>query len=140
MSEEIDVDAFARWQAKLEFLTWLAATSPSPSTNAAAVDGELIERVEELLEQYFNDESLAVVGLERDSSADPEVKSLHRSLLVEAMHVRGEGTPEMVQFLAHGIYSLHADWFTTNLRFTCGEAIEIADHIFVLQAERLRDA
>lgn len=136
--DEIDVDAFARWQAKLEFLTWLAATGPSANTNAAVVDAELIERVEELLEQYFNDETLAVAG--SDGDADPEVRSLQRSLLVEQMHVRGEGTPEMVQFLARGIYSPHADWFTANLGFTCDDAIEIAEKIFALHAERLRDA
>lgn len=138
--EEIDIDAFARWQAKLEFLTWLLATSPSPNTNAAAVDAALIERVEELLEQYFNDESLAVAGSDGGAGVDPEVQSLHRSLLVEAMHVRGEGTPNMVQFLACGIYSPHADWFTANLGFTCDDAIEIADRIFALHAERLHDA
>lgn len=139
--EDIDVDAFAHWQAKLEFLTWLAAVSPPPlNADAAAVDGTLIERVEELLEQYFNDESLAVAGSDGDARADPEVQSLHRTLLVEAMHVRGEGTPEMVQFLARGIYSPHADWFTANLGFTCDQAIEIADRLFALQAERLRDA
>jgi hypothetical protein len=139
--EEIDVDSFARWQAKLEFLTWLAATRPSANTNAAVVDAKLIERVEGLLEEYFNDESLAVAG--SDGDADPEVRSLQRSLLVEAMHVRGEGTPEMVQFLqflARGIYFLHRDWFTANLGFTCDDAIEIADQIFALQSERLRDA
>lgn len=80
--EEIDVDAFARWQAKLEFLTWVAAATASRITNAAAVDGELIERVEELLEQYFNDESLAVAGSNGDAGADPELRSLHRTLLV----------------------------------------------------------
>ena len=61
--------------------------------------------IEELLERYFNDESLAVAGSDRDAGADPEVRSLQRSLLVEAMHVRGEGTAEMVQFLARVIYS-----------------------------------
>ena len=138
--EEIDVDSFARWQAKLEFLTWLAATSPSSNTNAAVVDAELIERVEDLLETYFNDESLAVAGSDGDADGDPDVRSLQRSLLVEAMHVRGEGTPEMVQFLARGIYSPHVAWFTANLGFTCDDAIEIADRIFALHADRLRDA
>lgn len=136
--EEIDVDAFARWQAKLEFLTWLAGTKPSANTATAGIDAAVIERVEELLEQYFNDQSLAVAG--SDGDGDPEVRSLQRSLLVEAMHVRGEGTPEMVQFLARGIYSQHADWFTATLGFTCDDAIEIADRIFALQANRLRDA
>ena len=138
--EEVDVGAFARWQAKLEFLTWLAATGPSLNAEAVVVDGTLIERVEELLERYWNDESLAVAGSNGAAGADPEVQSLHRSLLVEAMHVRGEGTPEMVQFLARGIYSPHADWFTANLGFTCDQAIEIADRLLVLHAERLRDA
>ncbi len=136
--EEIDADSFARWQAKLEFLTWLAATMPSASTTDAVVDAEFVERVEGLLEQYFNDESLAVAG--SDGDVDPEVRSLQRSLLVEAMHVRGEGTPEMVQFLARGIYSPHRDWFTANLGFTCDDAIDIAGQIFALQSERMRDA
>lgn len=136
--EEIDVDAYARWQAKLEFLVWLAGTKPSANSATAGIDAAVIERVEELLEQYFNDESLAVAG--SDGDGDPEVRSLQRSLLVEAMHVRGEGTPEMVQFLARGIYSQHSDWFTANLGFTCDDAIEIANRIFALQANRLRDA
>jgi hypothetical protein len=136
--EEIDVDTFTRWQVKLEFLTWLAATRPSASTVAEVIDAGLLARVEELLEEYYTNESLAVAG--SDGHADPEVRSLQRSLLVEAMHVRGEGTPEMVQFLARGIYSLHAEWFRTNLGFTCDEAIEIANGIFALHADRLRDA
>jgi hypothetical protein len=136
--EEPDVDVFARWQAKIEFLTWLAASEPLSIAKLRPVDGALIRRVEELLEEYFNGESLALAMSAGD--ADPEVRSLQRMLLMEAMHIRGEGTPEMVRFLAHGMYSGHDEWFRANLGFTCDEAFEIAEVIFGLLADRLMNA
>jgi hypothetical protein len=136
--EEVDIDSFARWQAKLEFLAWLAATRPAATRTSAPVDAALVGRVEDLLEEYFNAESLAVAGSQ--TNADPEIQSLQRTLLIEAMHVRGEGTPEMVQFLARGLYAPHSEWFEANLGFTCDDAIELANTIFTLHADRLRDA
>ena len=136
--KEPDVDAFARWQTKLEFLTWFLASTPSATTGSGTIDATSIARVEELLEQYFNNESLAVAGW--DGEADREVRSLLRGLLLETMHVRGEGTPEMVRFLARGIYSAHDEWFRENLGFTCEEAITIAKEIVSLHADRLAEA
>ena len=136
--KEPDVDAFARWQTKLEFLTWLLASTPSATTDSGTIDATSIARVEVLLEQYFNSESLVVAGW--DGEPEEEVRSLLRGLLMEAMHVRGEGTPEMVQFLARGIYSDHDEWFRENLGFTCDEAITIAKGIVSLHADRLAEA
>ena len=118
---EPDMDAFARWQAKLEFLTWLLASTPSATTDSGTIDATSIARVEEILEQYFASESLAIAGW--DGEPDREVRSLLRGLLMEAMHVRGEGTPEMVQFLARGIYSDHDEWFRENRNSSGGEAL-----------------
>ena len=136
--KEPDVDAFARWQTKLEFLTWFLASTPSTTTDSGTIDATSIARVEELLEQYFNNESLAVAGW--DGEPDQEVRSLLRGLLLETMHVRGEGTPEMVQFLARGIYSDHDEWFRENLGFTCDEAITIAKEIVSLHTTPLAEA
>lgn len=73
----------------------------------------LVGRVEDLLDEHFNAESLAVAGSQ--TKVVPEIQSLQRTLLIEAMHVRGEGTPEMVPFLARGLHAPHSEWFEANL-------------------------
>jgi hypothetical protein len=129
-----DYDEFASWQVRLEFLAWLLAsaasgcgedaTGPPPQ---AQLTPETVDRVEETLQEYFQAASLAI--LRDDPDLDRESNSLRALLRTEALHVRGEGPPALVRYLAAELYGPHHGWFHRTLGFDVGEAIAVVEAV-----------
>jgi hypothetical protein len=108
-----DPEELTAWQVKLEYLTWLLGSRPIPSEPPPSLIGaSILGPLERELSDLFASVSLAVAGSKGDD--DPAILSLQRTLRLESLHVRGEGTPASVKWLARGLYSAHAQWFRAN--------------------------
>jgi hypothetical protein len=87
------------------------------------------ELVSKLAEAYLVSLSRQIV---RESSVEPDLK--HQDLAYDArnhsLNVRGEAYPHQFYEFARGLYGSHDAWFRTNLGFTIGEGISIAQAFF----------
>jgi hypothetical protein len=134
-----DVDEMARWQVKLEYLTWLLGTVPIPSAvRSRIVDATVLEPLESALEEYVG--AMTAVVAFSATGDDPLIQSIQQSVRIDALHVRGEGSPELIQYLARGLYGQHDGWFAANLGFTIEQAFIFARAMFSLNADKFHFA
>ena len=136
---EPDIDALAAWQVKLEWLTWFLASRPLPQGPLETLlDARVLEPLEKELEDLLQAQTMVLAGSGGDD--DPEILALQRSIRIESLHVRGEGTPQMLEWLARGLYSPHDAWFHQTLGYTIGDAIAIAEALFAVTADKVHVA
>ena len=134
--QQPDVDEAARWQVKLEYLAWALATRPLPSkVKLSIVDARVLEPLEAALEEYVGG---VITGLIiADTGSNPVMQSIQDSVRIDALLVRGEGSPQLIKYLARGLYGQHDEWFANNLGFTIEQAFTFAHTIFALNADKL---
>lgn len=132
-----DPDEFARWQARLEFITWLIGSTPDSINPTAdeSIGSEPVDAVELALVEFWDAASMAV--LENDPELDSESNSLRALIRTEAMHVRGEGPPAVIKYLAVELYGPHGPWFHRTLGFDINQAIAVIDAVDWILGERL---
>lgn len=131
-----DVDEASRWQVKLEYLAWALATRPLPSTvMLPIVDARVLEPLEAALEEYIGGTITALMF--SDTASNLLMQSIQHTVRIDALLVRGEGSPELIKYLARGLYGQHHEWFANNLGFTIEQAFAFAHAIFALNADKL---
>lgn len=123
--EQPNRDESARWQVRIEWLTWLVfsrglTAPPRPEV----IDARILDPLENLLEDYVFTVTMTlpepVEGLSEEQN---EVRSL---IQLESIHVRGEAFHGQLENLAVELYSPHEKWCLTNLGFTVQEAFALA--------------
>ena len=115
----------ARWQAKIEWLAWLAFSRKSASPERPAViDGGFLGALEPLLDDYFRTVVFSLMG--RDPALDAQQNELRARIQTEALFVRGLGYANEIEGLAVELYSPHEAWCVTNLGLRVQDAFEIA--------------
>lgn len=118
-------DEMARWQVRIEWLTWLICTRKMvPPVLPAVLDGAILTPLEELLDDYFD--SVAMTLLEATEGLPPLHSQLRASLRTSALFVRGEGFQHQFQQLAVELYSPHDEWCRGHIGLTISEALTLA--------------
>ncbi|MBI1331267.1 MAG: hypothetical protein GC165_00135 [Armatimonadetes bacterium] len=135
-----NVEEHARWQVRIELLTWHFLRSYDATKGEDVFVGDhILSPLEEKLDQYFAQYSISLL----EAPVGDQVKDLETSLRVkmksEALHVRGEGVPAQIEVLCKGIYGPHQDWFTKNLGFTIEDAFLIGNAFFELVSEKFSE-
>lgn len=133
-SEASDV---VTWQRRIEFLTAFVLVRPYPPAPTEAVDGRVLEQIENLLERYFSAvERLRfcddVRGLPRSEEASILVRAK-----IESFYVRGDMYPHQFFDFALGLYGPHDVWFREHLGFTISEAVKLSEVIERAGNERI---
>jgi len=133
-----DVEKHARWQVRIELVTWyLLHRPPRGESTETFVGANILNPLERELADYFRDYSISI--LEPADPAREPIGTLITRMKGEALHVRGEGIPSQLEQLALGMYAPNGHWFLKYLGFTIENAFEIADAISVLVADKLQD-
>jgi hypothetical protein len=133
-----DRDDKARWQTKIEWLTWLVFARRIATPECPAVlDGRFLDHLEPMLDEYFR--AVAFSLMDRDPNLDPERDELRRQIQTEALFVRGLGYRDEIESLAIDLYEPHDAWCQANLGLRVRDAFALARILWHLIAERLED-
>ncbi len=128
----------ARWQAKIEWLAWLALSRKIASPERPAViDGGFLSALERLLDDYFRTVVFSLMG--RDPALDAQQNELRARIQTEAVFVRGLGYANEIEGLAVELYSPHEAWCLTNLGLPVQDAFEIAKIIGEGVSDKIAD-
>jgi len=118
-----------KWARKIEFLAGYLLAHEYPKNAKINVDGEDIERIEKLLDEYFRSIlvflSTSISNDEKNKEMEMEIKSTK----IYSLYVRGESYPHQLREVAKNIYSQHDDWFVKKLGFTISDALSISESI-----------
>jgi len=133
-NEQPNRDESARWQVRLEWLTWLVfARGLSSPPHPEVIDARILDPLDKLLDEYVFTATMTlpepVEGLTDDQN---EVRSL---IQLEAIHVRGEAFQGQLERMANEPYSPHEEWCIGHLGFRVQDAIALAKAV----ANRLGD-
>lgn len=130
VSESSDVVKWARW---IEFLSGILLSKRISKSNKKNIDGKGIEKIESLLNTYFNNISI-YTGL---SSGNREYSSIINSAKIYSLFIRGETYPYLLFELRKDLYSNYEEWFKANLGFTYEQAITITKAIHEVYNTRI---
>jgi hypothetical protein len=134
--ETPDHELAARWQVRIEWLSWLVFTRRlSAPEHPQVIGANVLEPLDELLGEYVDTATMVigepVVGLSDDQD------ELRRMIQLEAAHVRGEGFPHQLAQMATELYQPHDEWCLANLGFTIQDALAIIDEITSLYSSKI---
>jgi hypothetical protein len=134
--EQPNRDESARWQVRIEWLTWLVfSRGLTAPTRPEVIDARILDPLERLLEEYVFTVTMTLPEpVEGLSEAQDEVRSL---IQLESIHVRGEAFQCQLESLAVELYSPHEEWCVRNLGFTVQEAFALARMIGDCFAEKM---
>lgn len=122
-------DEYARWQVRLEFLTWLLLSRPVVKAPASPAANEVMEAVSATVAEYFKAYGFSLWQI--PGTEDPKADA-RRTIQLESLFVRGEGLPYQIQAYATGLYRPHSAWMKQNLGFDIDDAFTISTAIVSL--------
>ncbi len=132
-----DVEEHARWQVRIELLTWHFLRSwDGAEREDIFIGDQILSPLEEKLDHYFAQYAISMFEAPSGNPEQDLKASLRTKMKSEALCVRGEGVPTQIEVLAKGIYGPHGDWFRNNLGFTIEEAFLIGGAFFDLVSEK----
>jgi|LGOV01.1.fsa_nt_gb hypothetical protein len=136
IEESSDTIKWARW---IEFLGGYLLSNEYPKNAKSNVDGGDLEKIEKLLDEYFNSISVYLATSISTKEKNKEMEMVIRSAKIYSLYVRGESYPHQLQELAKNIYSQHDDWFVKKLGFTIADAMSISESIINEYNRRIND-
>ena len=125
------------WQRRIELLAGYLLVRPYPPGRTARVDGNVLERVDKLLERYFaviERQMLAEVTRTKDISQ--EAAMVLAEAKIESYYVRGDAYPHQFYDFAQDLYGPHDAWFHEHYGFTIAEGIDLSKAIHREYAKR----
>ncbi len=128
VAEQPDRDTAARWQIRIEWLSWLVFSQKlAAPTRPALIDARVLAPLEQLLSEYVDAVSATLPEpMEALSDEQNEVRIL---IQLDAIHVRGEAYQHEFERLARELYEPHDDWCLTHLGCTVLHAFSVANAI-----------
>lgn len=139
--EHPDTEEMGKWQAPLEYLAWRALYRAYRPGSPTYVDGTVLETIETTLDELFVRASVVIAEpVDHDDELAKAKEDVVFKLRMDALHVRGEGTPDEIEGLAQAIYGPHDTWFLENLGFTISDAVVIVRRILALMSTKISAA
>lgn len=116
----------ARW---IEFLAGYLLTHEYPKNAKNNVNGNDLEKIEKLLDEYFLSSSVFLTTSISPNEKNKEMEMVINSAKIYSLYVRGESYPHQLREVAKNIYSQHDGWFVKKLGFTIADAFLISQSI-----------
>jgi len=138
INESDDTLKWARW---IEFLAGFLVSKNYPENPEKHIDGENLEKVENILDEYFNSvNSYMITSNSVRDSKYAKTEMIVHAAKIHSLYVRGDTYPHKFLTLAEELYSDHDQWFSDKLGFTIEEAIAISQSIIHEYNNRANDA
>jgi len=119
-----DTHDAVKWSRWIEFLGGFLLVRNYPKEANQKVDGATIERIEKLLNGYF--ESINKYLIFSGLSSSKREEEVIFSAKLDHLYVRGDAYPHQLYSLAKDIYGSHDKWFMDNLGFTIEDALSFS--------------
>ncbi|MFZ3059118.1 MAG: hypothetical protein WA102_05190 [Candidatus Methanoperedens sp.] len=126
IEESSDTVKWARW---IEFFAGYLLAHEYPKNAKINVDGEDLEKIEKLLDEYLLSISVFLSTSMSADETNKETEMVINSAKIYSLYVRGESYPHQLREVAKNIYSQHDDWFIKKLGFTIADAVSISESI-----------
>lgn len=117
-----NLNKWARW---IEFLSGYLLAQPYNTNLEKNIDGRHIEKIEKILDRYFNSITSWIIFSNSKEDINVDVERIIKDAKISSLYIRGEAYPHQFINLAEELYSQHDTWFKNNLGFTIKEAINI---------------
>jgi len=138
--EFIDEDSeTVKWARYIEFLSGYFLSKKYPQNKKTNLDGKDIERIEKLLDSYFQNVSTYLATTSPSDESEKDIEMVIASAKIHSLFVRGESYPHLLREAAQSIYSQHSDWFVKYLGFTIDDALTIAGTIIDEYKHKIND-
>ncbi len=131
-----EYDEIHKWSRWIEFIAGYLLSFEYQNNRELFVDGEVLNKLEKLLNEYFD---LIVRYYHSLPSVEGEEKEHNLLLQIKfyTLYVRGDTFPKKQITQAKELYKLHDKYFKKNYGFTINDAIEICQSITNEYIERV---
>ena len=128
----------AKWSVRIEFLAGLLLAREFPSKCNTHVDGQTMQQIEDLFDQYDHAVDLGLISSNTDQVSNTQ-HSILKSIRHFARKVRGDAHEHQYYTVTRGLYGPHKEWFKSSLGFTVEDVITAFEALTQEYNNRLND-